>query len=65
MSAALLENGRPLVGGAIGCDRTPHAIASSGGAPGPWSVLDRFDQPVLVWTEIGGTGPDLYIDTIE
>ncbi len=44
---------------------TPHAIASSGGAPGPWSVLDRLDQPVLVWTEIGGTGPDLYIDTTE
>ncbi len=44
---------------------TPHAIGSSGGAPGAWCVLDRLDQPVLVWTEIGGTGPDLYIDATE
>lgn len=41
---------------------TPRAIANSGGAPGLWCMLNRLDQPVLVWTEIGGTGPDLYID---
>ena len=44
---------------------TPRSIANSGGAPGPWSVLDRSGQPVLVWTEIGGTGPDLYFVTTD
>ena len=41
---------------------TPIAIANSGGAPGQSEMLERGGQPVLVWTETGGSGPDLYFD---
>ena len=58
---SFLDSARVAADGTL----TPYSIANSGGAPGPWSVLNRFDQPVLVWTEIGGTGPDLYIDTTD
>ncbi len=40
----------------------PHSITNSGGAPGQWTMLSRSVQPVLVWTETGGSGPDLYFD---
>ncbi len=41
---------------------TPHAVTGSGGTPNLWSMIERDGQPVLVWTETGGTGPDLYLD---
>ncbi|HTR55466.1 MAG TPA: hypothetical protein VMJ10_32530 [Kofleriaceae bacterium] len=41
---------------------TPRTITTDGGGePALWSVLDRAGQAVVVWTEIGGTGPDLFI----
>jgi len=40
---------------------TPYTIAGSGGTPGHWWLLERAGQSVLVWTEINGSGPDLYI----
>jgi hypothetical protein len=41
---------------------TPRAITSSGGTPHSWAMTTRDGQPVLVWTEAGGSGPDLYFD---
>jgi len=41
---------------------TPRAIVRSGGTPGPWTTVERDGQPVLVWSEVGGSGPDLYFD---
>ncbi|MGE5183505.1 MAG: hypothetical protein ACM31C_15645 [Acidobacteriota bacterium] len=41
---------------------TPRAITNSGGTPGKWTMVARATQPVLVWTELGGSGPDLYFD---
>src|ERR1700733_897256 len=48
----------------IGADGTvtPRAVSNSGGTPGQWAMIIRDDQPILVWTETGGTGPDLYFD---
>jgi hypothetical protein len=41
---------------------TPRAVTGSGGSPGMWAMIERDGQPVLVWTETGGTGGDLYLD---
>src|SRR5262249_30711984 len=41
---------------------TPRAVTSSGGMAKRWAMVSRYDQPVLVWIETGGTGPDLYFD---
>jgi hypothetical protein len=41
---------------------TPRAVVRSGGSPGPWTTVERDGQPVLVWSEINGSGPDLYFD---
>ena len=41
---------------------TPRAVTSSGGSPGQWTMVERLGQPVLVWAETGGSGPDLYLD---
>jgi len=41
---------------------TPRAVVRSGGTPGPWTTVERAGQPVLVWSEVNGTGPDLYFD---
>lgn len=53
-----------LAGAAITADGavTPRAITSSGGTPKKWAMTAREGQPVLVWTEVGGSGPDLYFD---
>ena len=41
---------------------TPRTVVRSGGTPGPWTTVERAGQPVLVWSEVGGSGPDLYFD---
>lgn len=41
---------------------TARAVPMSGGSAGGWTMLARDGQPVLVWTEVGGSGPDLYFD---
>ncbi|HTR51453.1 MAG TPA: hypothetical protein VMJ10_12145 [Kofleriaceae bacterium] len=41
---------------------TPLTVTGSGGTPKQWAMVPRGMQPVLVWSESGGTGPDLYID---
>ena len=41
---------------------TPRAVTSSGGSPGAWVMTSRAGQAVLAWTEVGGSGPDLYLD---
>ncbi len=41
---------------------TRRPVLTSGGTPGKWVMLARDGQPVLVWTEVGGSGPDLYFD---
>ena len=41
---------------------TPRAVIGSGGTPAKWSLVEREGQAVLVWTELGGSGPDLYLD---
>lgn len=37
-------------------------VTNSGGTPIKWTMVERLDQPVLVWAEIAGNGPDLYFD---
>jgi hypothetical protein len=41
---------------------TPRPVAGTSGTPGKWTLIARDTQPVLVWTEVGGSGPDLYLD---
>ncbi len=41
---------------------TQRPVTGTTGTPGKWTMLARDTQPVLVWTEIGGSGPDLYLD---
>jgi hypothetical protein len=41
---------------------TPRPIVGTTGTPGKWAMVERGTQPVLVWTEVGGSGPDLYLD---
>jgi hypothetical protein len=41
---------------------TPRAVGTSGGSPSKWAMVERYGQPVLVWAESGGSGPDLYFD---
>ena len=41
---------------------TPQTVTGSGGTPTQWAMVPRGTQPVLVWSESGGTGPDLYLD---
>jgi hypothetical protein len=41
---------------------TPYPIMNSGGKPNQWTVTARSGQSVVVWTEAGGSGPDLYFD---
>jgi len=40
----------------------PRPVTSSGGTPAHWAMTARDGQPVLAWTEVGGSGPDLYFD---
>jgi hypothetical protein len=40
----------------------PRAVSHSGGAPSAWGLVTRAGQSVLVWSEQGGSGPDLYLD---
>lgn len=42
----------------------PHPLSNSGGAPAVWAIVERLGQPVLVWGETGGTGPDLHFDAL-
>jgi hypothetical protein len=43
----------------------PRAVlGSSGGGVNKFTAIERAGQPVLVWTETGGTGPDLYLDAM-
>ena len=44
--------------------RTLLGIASTGGSVGGWDLVVRHGQTALVWTEVGGTGPNLYIDPL-
>jgi len=41
---------------------TPLTVTGSGGTPKKWAMVARGSQPVLVWSESGGSGPDLYLD---
>ncbi|MFT3699390.1 MAG: hypothetical protein QM831_39950 [Kofleriaceae bacterium] len=41
---------------------TPVEIIGDGGQPSKWAFVERGEQTVLVWREVGGTGPDLYFD---
>jgi hypothetical protein len=41
---------------------TPRPVTSSGGTAQQWNVVERDGQAILVWTESGGTGPNLYLD---
>ncbi len=41
---------------------TPRPVTMSGGDAAQWTMVDRFGQPMLVWVETGGAGPDLYVD---
>ncbi len=41
---------------------TARPVTNSGGTAKRWQMVSRDGQPVLVWTETGGTGPDLYFD---
>lgn len=40
------------------------AIQTSGGGAAAWDLVSRNDQPVLVWLEAGGTGPNLWFDPL-
>jgi len=40
------------------------AIATSGGGAVAWDLVSRNDQPVLVWLEGGGVGPNLWFDPL-
>ena len=54
-----------VLGGAhVGTDGSVTAtrIAMSGGTPGAWAMTSRAGQAVLAWTEVGGSGPDFYLD---
>ena len=41
---------------------TARPVTSSGGTPVNWNVAERDGQAILVWTETGGNGPNLYLD---
>ena len=41
---------------------TPRPVTMSGGTPGAGAMTARAGQTVLAWTEVGGSGPDLYLD---
>lgn len=41
---------------------TPISVLNTGGTPVGWAMATRGPQPVLVWIESGGTGPDLYLN---
>ena len=41
---------------------TARPVISSGGSPQQWIVVERDGQAILVWTETGGSGPNLYLD---
>jgi hypothetical protein len=42
---------------------TPRSVlGSNGGGVDKFTLIARDGQPVLVWTETGGIGPDLYLD---
>jgi hypothetical protein len=41
---------------------TPRAVPRSSGAPLGYSVVERNGQAVLVWSETGGDGLDLWLD---
>jgi hypothetical protein len=43
---------------------TPRTVTTSGGLPSQWTMLRSGTQPVLVWLETGGSGPDLWIDPL-
>jgi hypothetical protein len=43
---------------------TSHPVSGSGGALGAFAMIERVRQPVLAWTEVGGSGPDLYLDPL-
>jgi hypothetical protein len=40
---------------------TQRQVAGSGGVPVLWDVVTRAGQPVLIWAEAGGSGPDLWL----
>ncbi|HEY1548401.1 MAG TPA: hypothetical protein VGG28_11295 [Kofleriaceae bacterium] len=43
---------------------TARPVTSSGGTPVNWNVVERDGQAILVWTETGGSGPNLYLDPL-
>jgi hypothetical protein len=43
---------------------TQRSVMSSGGTPVKWTMLQSGLQPVLVWIESGGTGPEMWIDPL-
>ena len=49
---------------AIDGTRTPLGIAASGGSLGDWDLTVRHGQSALVWSEVGGSGPNLWIDPL-
>lgn len=40
---------------------TPNPVMNSGGSPRRWTMIDGAGQAMLLWTETGGTDPDLWI----
>ena len=45
-------------------DRHVLGVASSGGSVGGWDLTVHIDRSALVWTEVDGTGPNLWIDPL-
>jgi hypothetical protein len=43
---------------------TPHEVTGAGGTPRGYSFVERNGQAVLVWSETGGDGPDLWLAPI-
>jgi hypothetical protein len=43
---------------------TARPVTSSGGTPVNWNIVQRDGQAILVWTETGGNGPNLYLDPL-
>jgi hypothetical protein len=39
-------------------------VMDSGGNPRQWALFERAGQVVLVWTEVGGSGGDLYLSAV-
>jgi hypothetical protein len=58
MPASIMAASHVDAGGNV----TARPVTSSGGSPENWTVVERDGQAILVWTETGGSGPNLYFD---